>query len=413
MTHPFRVLFVSTFPPQQCGIATFTQHLIRGLPSNGAVVEARVAALIRKVDCCEFRSRVVHRVQNGRPGAYRDLAAFVNDSDFDAVSVQHEYGLFSGEWGRDLLEFLDRCERPVVTTLHTILPQPNRLQREVLQAVAARSARVVTMARVGIDLLDRVYGVPRKRCVFIAHGVPSVEGIDREAARRKLGLEGRKVLLTFGLLSRGKGIEHMIDALAELRRRHPEVLYLVVGHTHPNIVRLEGESYRESLRARARELGLTGHLRFVNQYVSDADLLPYLRACDVYVTPYLGRDQITSGTLSYAVAAGCAVVSTPYLHAVELLAEGRGRLAEFYSPASLAHQVGALLDSRVLRQRLQQRAAAYGRSMTWPAVSRQYLELLRAVSRPRDLAALTGPAIKRPEAARPAAAPAQSRIQGA
>lgn len=385
MTDPPRVLFISTYPPQQCGIATFTQHLIAGLPHNGAPQDVRVAAVIRKDERPAFGDRVVYRIPHGGPTAYRDAAEAVNGGAADAVCLQHEFGLFSGEWGADVVAFLEACRRPVVTTLHTILPTPNSRQREITRAVARRSRRLVVMANIGIDLLASVYGVARQKMVYIPHGVPDVRNIDRADARKQLNLQQRKVILTFGLLSRGKGIEHVIDALPDIRRNHPDVLYLVVGRTHPNIKRIEGESYREELKDRARQHGVSRLVRFENRFVKDAELLPYLRACDVYVTPYLGRDQITSGTLSYAVAAGCAVVSTPYLYAVELLAGGRGRLADFHSAESLAHQVNAILDNPALQHRLMQRAYRHGQSMTWKRVGLKYHALFGEMIHTRGL----------------------------
>lgn len=375
-----RTLFMSTYPPQHCGIATFTQHLIASLPGNGTDDDVRVAALIRKGETPRFGPRVVYRVDNTRPGAYSEAAEVINDSDFDVICLQHEYGLFAGEWGEAIVPFLRQCHKPVVTTLHTILPKPSGKQRVIMQNIARHSRRLVTMANVGIDILASEYDIPRKRCAFIPHGVPEIVPRDRAEVRRQLGLENREVILTFGLLSRGKGIEHMVDALPAVCEKHPEALYLVVGKTHPNIVRVEGESYRDELKARARKHGVSRHLRFVDRFVSDAELIPYLQACDVYVTPYLGRDQITSGTLSYAVAAGCAIVSTPYLYAEELLSAGRGRLAEFHSGESLAHQVRAILDSPMLKARLMGRATRYGRSMTWPSVGRKYRDLFREVA---------------------------------
>jgi len=387
--HP-RVVFISTYPPQQCGIATFTQHLIDAMPHDGSPKDVRVAAIVGEGDRAEFGDRVVHLIDNTRPAAYREAAAWVNLKDIDVVCLQHEFGLFAGECGRDVISFLKACHKPVVTTLHTVLPEPNPIQREILSAVGRQSRRIVAMAKVGIDLLADRYGVSRAKMVFVAHGVPQVAPVDRGAVRRRLGLRGRKVIVTFGLLSRGKGIEYMVEALPAIRRHHPDVLYLVIGRTHPNVLRAEGEAYRETLLRRSGDLGVTENIRFTNRFVSDDELLPYLQASDVYVTPYLGRDQITSGTLSYAVAAGCAVVSTPYLYAEELLADGRGRLAEFRSGESLAGEINAILDSPALRRRLKARAYRYGRSMTWASVARRYHGLFTEVAQAR------GPAVRQP-----------------
>lgn len=376
--HP-SVIFLSTYPPQECGIATFTQHLLRSLSSGGKAYDARVAALMRRGDVCRHGRDVVHCIDNNVPGEYLRAAEFVNQGDVDIVSIQHEYGLFSGEWGSDILDFLSACRRPAVATLHTVLPEPNGPQREIIQEMSRRCERLVVMAHTGIDLLESRFGVPRDRVVMIPHGVPDVPRVAPTDARRALGLPERRMILTFGLLSRGKGIEHMIDAMPAILERHDDVVYVVLGETHPNIVRIEGESYREELVERARDLGVEGHVRFVNRFLNDDALLPWLQSADVYVTPYLGRDQITSGTLSYAVAAGCAVVSTPYIYARELLADDRGRLADFMSGASLAGQINALLGDAPLWRRLRQRAHAYGRAMTWRTVGRSYRDLFARV----------------------------------
>jgi len=387
MTRDTRMLFISTYPPQHCGIATFTQHLIDALPRNGSPRDVRVAAIVSEDEHPEFDDRVVHQIDNSRPTAYFEAAEFANTSNIDVVCLQHEFGLFSGESGRDVVSFLKACHKPVVTTLHTILPEPSDVQQEVLQAVGRHSRRVVAMANVGIDLLAQRYGLSRSKMVFIPHGVPQVVPADREAVRRRLGLQDHRVILTFGLLGRGKGIEYMVDALPEIRRRHPNVLYLVLGRTHPNVLRGEGEAYRDELSRRAADLGVTENLRFINRFITDDELVPYLQACDVYVTPYLGRDQITSGTLSYAMAAGCAVVSTPYLYAEELLADGRGRLAAFRNGASLAAEVNAVLGDAVLQSRLMGHAYTYARSMSWRNAGKRYQELFATVAQTRALAA--------------------------
>jgi len=401
-----RVLFISTYPPQQCGIATFTQHLINALPHNGSPRGVRVAAIVSGDEHPEFDDLVVHRIDNRRPTAYREAAEFANTSPIDAVCLQHEFGLFSGESGRDVLSFLEACHKPVVTTLHTILPEPTDVQRDIVRGVGRQSRRVVAMANVGIDLLTDRYGLSRSKMVFIPHGVPRIVPADRETVRRGLGLDGRRVILTFGLLGRGKGIEYMIDALPEVCRHHPDALYLVVGRTHPNVLRSEGEAYRDELARRAADLGVTENLRFVNRFIADDELVPYLQACDVYVTPYLGRDQITSGTLSDAMAAGCAVVSTPYLYAEELLADGRGRLVDFRSSAALAAEVNAILGDPALQARLMSRAYSHGLSMSWRNVGKRYQALFATVAQARALA------VRQPRAGLKAEPWAAPRVDG-
>ncbi|MBN2583165.1 MAG: glycosyltransferase family 4 protein [Planctomycetes bacterium] len=380
MRDALSALFVSTYPPEQCGLATFTRNLADAVDATQTRPAASVAAINRTGRRNCYDHRVVCEINNTLDDCYQQAARFINASDVDVVCLQHEYGLYRGECGDQIVELLDLCDKPIVGTLHTILPAPSDKQREVLRAIAARCDRLVTMARVGIDLLEQVYGVPRDKAVMIPHGVPEVVFHHRPLLRRLLGLGGRTVIMTFGLLSGGKGIEYMIDALPAICARHPNTLYLVLGETHPAIREREGEAYRESLQERALRLGVGDHVRFENRYVTDDELVFYLQACDVYVTPYIGRDQITSGTLSYAMAAGCPTVSTGYLHARELLDEGRGRLAEFESGASLAAEINAILGDPAYREQLQVRAYEYGLSMHWDQVGRQYQRLLASVS---------------------------------
>ncbi len=373
------VLFVGTYPPQQCGIATFTQNLVHAVEQQETPEDVLVAATVRGGESVRFSRRVIYTIDNTVPRAYERAAAWVNAARVDTVSLQHEFGLYSGECGMDLLDFLSACRKPVVTTLHTILPQPSAAQRQVMEGLARYSQRLVAMAGRGVRMLEGLYGVPRGKTALIAHGVPDVPFAHRSWLRRQLGLSGRKVILTFGLLSRGKGLEYVLEALPAIRREHPEVLYLIAGQTHPNIVKLEGESYRDELRARARRLGVADCLRFENRFLDDVELMRYLQACDVYVTPYVGRDQSSSGTLSYAMTAGCAIVSTPYVYAEDLLGEGRGRLARFHDPASQAEQIGAVLSAPAHREELQASAYELGRSMTWPAIGRRYRALFAEV----------------------------------
>jgi len=368
-------LFVSTYPPEQCGIAIFTRNLANAVDRAVMKRLTRVAAISRTGARLRYDARVVHEIDNTEADCYRRAARFANDSDVDVLCLQHEYGLYRGDWGDQIVELLRECRKPVVSTLHTILPEPSDKQREVLQAVTKHSARIVVMAEAGIDLLENVYGVPREKTLMIPHGVPEVTFHHRPLLRQMLHLQGREVILTFGLLSSGKGIEYMIDALPAIRRKHPNVLYVLVGKTHPAIKARDGESYRESLQERARGLGVSDCVRFENRYVTDDELVLYLQSCDVYVTPYVGRDQITSGTLSYAMAAGCAIVSTGYTYARELLAEGRGRLADFESGKSLATELNAILDDPAYHEQLKVRCYEFGHRMHWEEVGKQYQQL--------------------------------------
>ena len=372
MTREPSALFVGTYPPEPCGIATFTLNLANADDQEVMKRLTRVAAISRTGTKLRYDARVIHEIDNTDADCYRRAARFINDSDSDVLCLQHEYGLFRGDWGDQVGELLRECRKPIISTLHTILPEPTDKQREVLQEIAEHSARVVVMANAGVRLLKSVYDVPTGKVQMIPHGVPEVTFHHLPLLRRMLGLQGRQVILTFGLLSNGKGIQYMIEALPAIRAKHPNVLYILAGRTHPAIRARDGESYRKSLQVRARQLGVSDCVRFENRYFTDDELMLYLQSCDVHVTPYIGRDQITSGTLSYAMAAGCASVSTGYIYARELLAEGRGRLADFENSESLATEINTILDNPGYREELKARSYEFGRKMHWDEVGKQY-----------------------------------------
>ncbi len=375
-----RVLFVSTYPPLHCGIATFARSLADAVDEAVGTSASAVAAICPHNERPAFDRRVIYRIDNSDPHAYLHLVDFINSSNFDVVSLQHEYGLFPGQWGIGLLKLLQNCTKPIVATLHTVLPEPNSMQLKVMSAMAEHCRKIVVMAETGIDLLVKRYGIGRHKLAFIQHGVPDFQQRDRRRLRRKLCLHGHKIIMTFGLLSRGKGIEHVIEALPEIVARHKHAQYVLVGQTHPAIRRIEGESYRDELCRLARKLGVSDHLRLENRYIADQELMDWLQACDVYVTPYVGRDQITSGTLSYALAAGCAIVSTPYLYAREVLADGRGRLAQFLSAHSMAENISAILGDPAYHKALRKRAFDYGRRMRWSNVGAKYRDLFLSMA---------------------------------
>ncbi|MDO6413155.1 glycosyltransferase family 4 protein [Sphingomonas sp. BIUV-7] len=306
---------------------------------------------------------------------YVQAARRINESGADVIIVQHEYGIFGGPAGALLLKLLDRVDAPVVVTLHTVLENPNAEQRSVIEALARRAFKLIVMAEKGVEILQAVHGIGGDQVAIVPHGVPDRPFLPTQTLKPAFGFDGHRVLLTFGLLSPNKGIETMIRALPRIVAAHPDVLYVILGATHPHLVAREGEAYRDSLASLAAELGVSEHVRFIDGFLDQERLLDYLQATDVYVTPYLSPTQITSGTLSYAVALGKPVVSTPYWHAAELLADGIGRLVPFEDVDGFAAAISDLLDQPALIEQMSEAAYAIGRTMTWDNLARAYLRI--------------------------------------
>jgi glycosyltransferase involved in cell wall biosynthesis len=358
--------------PRQCGIATFTTHLTEALVEQLPGADGFVVAMNDGGRRHAYPSRVRFEVSEGDLSSYRRAADFLNVNQVDVLSVQHEYGIFGGKAGAHLLELLRALRMPIVTTLHTILSEPNPSQRLVLEELARLSERLIVMSESGADLLKRVHGIPADQIDLIPHGIPQVP-IDG-GSKERLGLDGKTVILTFGLLSPDKGIEYVVDALPAILAAHPETVYVVLGATHPHVVEHEGESYRLMLEARGRHLGVDGSMIFHNRFVTQAELTEFLSAADIYITPYLNSEQITSGTLAYAVGAGKAVISTPYIYARELLADGRGVLVPWRDSSAIAREVVDLARDEPRYRTMCARAAAHGMAMTWPAVAARYVD---------------------------------------
>ncbi len=376
---PPTTLFMGSFPPRECGIATFTNDVVESFDQTFGTRSDVVAIDETGGETRTYSSRVVARLRQDVRDSYRRVAAAIDGHPSDLLNVQHEYGLFGGEQGAWFLDILDAVCKPVVVSLHTVLPEPGDSHRAVARRLCERSDAVVVLSQTGKDILVDVYGVDPAKLHVIHHGVPDVPFRSTQEAKARLGLADRPIVSTFGLISRGKGLEYGIDAMRAVVARHPEALYLILGQTHPSVRRHEGESYRQSLQTRVAECGLHNNVRLIDRYLDFDELIAYLAATDIYLTPYLNRDQIVSGTLAYAVGLGKAVVSTPYLYAEELLADGRGCLAPFRDPSAIAKAVGALLDDPLMRRAIERRAYRFGRQMTWPHVARAYAGVFETV----------------------------------
>ncbi|WP_380872736.1 glycosyl transferase [Sphingomonas sp. DBB INV C78] len=379
------IALIGNHPPRMCGIATFTADLRAALVSARPDLIADVFAMDEPGGLHAYPPEVVCQIGQADLADYRAAARRINQSGAELLCVQHEYGIFGGSAGAHLLRLIERVDLPLVVTLHTILTDPSPEQRFVIDALARRASRLIVMAEKGRQILERVHGIAPARIMVIPHGVPDRPLADIDVAKARFGFEGRKVLLTFGLLSPNKGIETMIRALPAIVAGHPDTLYVILGASHPQLVAQQGEAYRDRLAALARELGVEAHVRFVNEFTETERLLDYLEAVDIYVTPYLNEAQITSGTLSYAVGLGKPVVSTPYWHAAELLANGVGLLAPFGDSAAFARAITGLLDDDAAREAMRCRAYEVGRSMIWRRVADAYLDIFDSARAPRPL----------------------------
>jgi glycosyltransferase involved in cell wall biosynthesis len=360
-----RVALIGNYTPRKCGIATFTADISDKLAEYHPEIAVDVYALDDPRQPHAYGA-VAGTIVSDDPESYVAAAQRINDSGVDAVWLQHEYGIFGGPDGEMVVDFVDRLAAPLILTPHTVLGDPSPRQREILERLVERASRIMVMSRHSRDLLVERYRAPAEILEVVPHGAPDRPFGRQEEFKARLGLSGRTVLMTFGLLGPGKGLECAIEALPEVVAKHPEVVYRIVGATHPNLVASEGEAYRERLIALAEELGVADHVLWDNRFLDTEELLDQLEACDIYVTPYLNLQQSTSGTLSYAVALGKAVVSTPYLHARELLAGGAGELVEPRSAQAIAGAINHLLDDRGRLASLQRRAYARGRETIWP-----------------------------------------------
>lgn len=374
MTPPRRIALIGNSLPRRCGIATFTTDLQRAISDARPLLQTCVAAMTDHDQAYDYPASVALQIRDDNLQDYVRAAASLN-ARFDIACLQHEFGIFGGAAGGHILELLSRLTIPLVTTLHTVLDEPTAIQRTVTERIVDASGKVVVMADKARELLHSLYRVPHEKIEVIAHGIPDFPFVAPDMAKARLGFSGRSVILTFGLLSPSKGIEVMIDAMPSILQQRPDAVYVVLGATHPNLVRDQGEAYRESLSARVRDLGVEDHVVFLDQFVDQATLLEFISMCDVYVTPYLNEAQMTSGTLAYSFGLGKPVVSTPYWHARELLADGRGVLVGFGDAAGIGSEIAQLLTDEPRRQGMRERAYAASRSMTWERTAARYLSV--------------------------------------
>ena len=377
-----KLAYIGTYPPRECGIGTFTKSLLHSMVSdNGSDTKANkgfVVALNDYEQTYSYPEEVKLIIRQEQQADYLEAANFINLSGADLCILEHEFGIFGGQNGVYILPLLHRLEIPLVVTLHTVLKSPSYNEKAVLKEICKMASKIVVMSHKAVGFLTNIYEVPEEKIAFIEHGVPDFH-FDQAQSKKEFKLENKKVLLTFGFIGRNKGIETVIKALPKIIEKHPEVLYMVLGKTHPNVLRHSGEEYRSYLHRLIKNLNVTDHVLFLNEFIDQKELFKYLAACDVYITPYLNEAQITSGTLSYAMGTGCAVLSTPYWYASELLADGRGRLFNFNNSEELTTILNELLDKPALLKDIQRKAYEYGSQITWPNIGGKYNAMANVV----------------------------------
>jgi glycosyltransferase involved in cell wall biosynthesis len=386
-----KIAYISTYPPRECGIATFNHNLMNAINANfpdrkNALDGGFVVALndSENLQEYEYPAVVKYVIRQSDQKDYIRAANYINTSTADACILEHEFGIYGGESGIYILPLINRLEKPLITILHTVLKDPSYVQRIIIREIAEQSAKIVVMSNRAVEFLTTIYDISADKIQIIEHGVPDLEAPENNPVKNIIPFKNHRVLLTFGLLSRNKGLETVVKALPRIVEKHPDVSYVILGNTHPGVVKHSGEEYRDYLKSLAAQLKVSQHLCFINKFVAEDELIDYLTAAEIYVTPYLNEAQITSGTLSYAVGAGAAVVSTPYWHATELLADGRGRLFDFKNSDALAETIIELLDDDAVLNDLKENAYEYGLHLRWPATGAAYIKLAQEASARHD-----------------------------
>jgi glycosyltransferase involved in cell wall biosynthesis len=375
-----KIAYISTYPPRECGIATFNQNLMRAINANfpkrsitqsGFIVAVNDSETLQEY---EYPEEVKYIIRQNHQKDYIRAANYINTSNADVCILEHEFGIYGGESGIYILPLLNRIEKPLISILHTVLKDPSYVQRIVIREIAEQSSKIIVMSRRAVEFLTNIYDIPIEKIQIIEHGVPDVDITGENPVNNLSQFKNHRVLLTFGLISRNKGLETVIKALPKIVAKHPDVMYVVLGNTHPGVIKNSGEEYRDHLKSLATQLNVLKHLSFINKFVSEEELVSYLSAAEIYVTPYLNEAQITSGTLSYAVGAGSAVVSTPYWHATELLGDNRGRLFDFKNSDALAETINELLDKDDMLNDLKENAFEYGLHLRWPVIGAEFIK---------------------------------------
>ena len=378
-----KIAFIGTYPPRKCGIGIFTNSLVKAVVGNTEnqkiSKKAMVVAITDAPNCYSYPDEVKKIIQEDNLPDYIDAAKFINYSDAKVCVLEHEFGIFGGTEGAYILPLLHHLEIPVIVTFHTVLKNPSSTQKTVVQEIGKEVARIVVMSKRAVNFLINIYNIPKEKIVIIEHGVPEYVHITREKAKEKHGLSNLKILFTFGLLSRNKGIETVIKALPRVVEKYPDLLYIVLGATHPNVLKYSGDEYRYELQRKVKSYGLEKNVYFDNEFATEKELMEYLQTCDIYISPYINEAQITSGTLSYAIGAGCAVLATPYWHAQELLDNNRGRLFNFRDSEQLSDLLIELFDNPEQLSLIRKNAYEYGKKIRWPKIGKQYLNLAESV----------------------------------
>jgi glycosyltransferase involved in cell wall biosynthesis len=373
-----KIAYIGTYPPRECGIGTFTRNLLNSMVNSNGIkgdpIERFVIAITDYEQTYDYPGEVKLTIRQEHQRDYIKAAKFINISGADLCILEHEFGIFGGQSGIYILPLLHRLEIPLIVTLHTVVKTPSYNEKAVIHEICKTANKIILMSKKAIEFLTNTYNIPKEKIVFIEHGVPDIQ-FNQEQSKKEFKLENKKVLLTFGLLSRNKGIETVIKALPKIVEKFPEAFYIILGKTHPNVLRYSGEEYRNYLQLLIKSLKMENHVFFLNEFIDQKELFKYLSATDIYITPYLNEAQVTSGTLSYAVGMGLACISTPYWHAQELLAEGRGRLFNFNDSKKLSMIIMELLDKPDLLKNLRQKAYDYGRKISWPTIGEKYIAL--------------------------------------